>query len=228
MATIRKKLNTSGGLQDIQTIATTNAIASYTGALEELHSIKQGEPLDAEKMLKILQDLIYNDVGIDAQMSTFFPLISEGVLPIRSKNNFKLTTNDIVTTSLNEITLANPTTSIKINSADCRIKIEDTILEVSGNRDFVTVTPGLGQTQINPIALANGHRTVLLQIKIDGTFDLKYLGVETLQKPDHASRLDEDLDAYALYSFVLKRIGADTKIISIKRIFDYSGLIISF
>jgi hypothetical protein len=223
MSTIRKRVNTSGGLQNIQTIANTAAITSYTAAIDELHAIKQGEPIDAEKFLKILQDLIFNDVSVDAQAATFFPLLSEGVLPIRATKNFKLTTNDVVTTTLNEITEVNPSTSIKINAMDCRIKIEDTILEVASDQDFVTVAPGMGQVQIPVLTNANNYRTVLLQMKTTGTYDLKFLGVETLIQPDHASRLDEDSDAYALYSFVLKKIGADTKIVSIKKILDYSG-----
>jgi len=223
MAIIRKKVNTPSGLQNILLINSTSAINGYTGNIEEINTVKQGEPVDAEKVLKLIQDLVYNDTNVEAQMSTFFPLISEGVLPIRGLDNFKLTTNDIVTTQLKEVTLTNPTTSIKINATDCRIKVEENIIVTAGNQDFVTVAPGVGQVQINPVVLANGHRTVLLQMKATGLYDLKYLGSETLLKPDHASRLDEDTDGYALYSFILKRIGADTKIISIKRIFDYSG-----
>lgn len=223
MAIIRKKVNTPSGLQHIVLINSTSSINGYTGNIEEINVPKQGEPVDAEKVLKLIQDLVYNDTNVEAQMSTFFPLISEGVLPVRGLDNFKLITNDIVTSQLREVTLTNPTTSIKIKAADCRIKVEENIVVTSGDQDFVTVTPGVGQVQINPVVLANGHRTVLLQMKTTGLYDLKYLGSETLLKPDHASRLDEDSDGYALYSFILKRIGADTKIISIKRIFDYSG-----
>jgi hypothetical protein len=223
MAIIRKKVNTPSGLQHIVLINSTSSINGYTGNIEEINVPKQGEPVDAEKVLKLIQDLVYNDTNVEAQMSTFFPLISEGVLPARGLDNFKLITNDIVTSQLREVTLTNPTTSIKIKAADCRIKVEENIVVTSGDQDFVTVTPGVGQVQINPVVLANGHRTVLLQMKTTGLYDLKYLGSETLLKPDHASRLDEDSDGYALYSFILKRIGADTKIISIKRIFDYSG-----
>lgn len=224
MSTLKKKVHTSTGLANIGTIGNTASLSgSFTNNVEEIHAIKQGQPVDAEQMLKILQDIIYNDTSIEAQTSTFFPLIGEGVLPVRGLNNFKLITNDIVTSQLREVTLTNPTASIKIKVEDCRIKIKDTIIPMIQDQDFVTASPGLGQILINPIALANAYRTVILQVKIDGTYTLKYLGIETLVKPDHGSRLDEDNDAYAIYSFIIKRIGADTKIISIKRIFDYSG-----
>lgn len=224
MSTLKKKVFTSTGLKDIGAISSTSAMTgAFTGNPEEIHAIKQGQPVDAEKMLKILQDIVANDLSLDAQQNTFFPLLSEGVLPVRSAKNFKLITNDIVTTLTKEVTPTNPTTSIKIQATDCRIKVRDTILPFTSDQDFVTVAPGLGQIQITPVTAANNYRTVLLQVKLDGSYNLKYLGSESLTKTEHSSRLDEDLDAYAIYSFIIQKISGTTKIVSIKRIFDFSG-----
>lgn len=224
MSTLKKKVLTSTGLKNIGTISSTSAMTgAFTGNPEEIHAIKQGQPVDAEKMLKILQDIVSNDLSLDAQQNTFFPLLSEGVLPVRSAKNFKLITNDIVTILTKEVTPTNPTTSIKIQATDCRIKVRDTILPFTADQDFVTVAPGLGQIQITPVVALNNYRTVLLQVKLDGSYNLKYLGSESLTKTEHSSRLDEDIDGYAIYSFVIQNIAGITKIVSIKRIFDYSG-----
>lgn len=191
----------------------TNLDASYSDP-SKINLIPANSEVSTTDLLRLIQDLVYNDEQINSEAGALLPILNEGVFYTRDLKDIDQVSffKDF---QILDNPLTYPTDSFTLGNG--LVKIQNSIVTFTSDKTF-----NVG-TEFSNISNVNYFKTALIETKTDGTYAITE-SVETVDFPiipTQSSRTNNT--QIPLYYVVLQNQAGTTRIIYIQDIYEYVG-----